>query len=293
MKTDSIFYRIFQTDPGILFELLGQSPEIAQGYEFKSVEIKQVSFRIDGVLLPTPDASDQTVWFVEFQFQRDSLFYQRFFSEIYLYLKLYPETMDWQAVVIYPKRSIEPAHPYTLRANLNSDQVHRIYLEDLDESIDSLGVGLMRLIVADSVDTVTQAQALISRVQDQAQTNPRFAAIIEMIETIVVYKFPQLSREEIENMLGLSELKQTKVYQEALDEGRQEGEQTGITKGKLDEAQSLILRLLNRRIGEVTPEMRSQIQSLSLDQLEALGEALLDFSESADLVNWLEQHPSK
>lgn len=273
MKTDSIFYRIFKTDPGILFELLGQSSEIAQGYEFKSVEIKQIAFRIDGVFLPTPEASDQTVWFVEVQFQRDPVFYQRFFSEIYLYLNLHPETVDWQAVVIYPKYSIEPDYPQVFRANLNSDQVHRIYLEDLDEPVDSLGVGLIQLIMSNPANTVTQAQALLSRVQPQEQTNPRFTAIMELIETIVVYKFPQLSRDEIESMLGLSELKQTKVYQEAM----------------LEEGQSLILRQLTRRIGDVAPELRSQIQALSLDQIEALGEALLDFTDPADLVDWLRE----
>lgn len=231
--------------------------------------------------MPTPEAVDQTAWFVEVQFQRDPVFYQRFFSEIYLYLNLHPNTIDWQAVVIYPKRSIETDYPHVYRANLNSYQVHRVYLEDLDESVDSLGVGLMQLIVADSGDTATQAQALLSRVQPQEQTNPRFAAIMELIETIVVYKFPQLSREEIESMLGLSELKQTKVYQEALDEGRQE------------EGQSLILRLLTRRIGDVAPELRSQIRALSLVQIEALGEALLDFKQPADLVNWLQDHRSE
>jgi predicted transposase/invertase (TIGR01784 family) len=280
LKTDSIFFRIFQTDPGILFELLGQSPDVAQGYEFKSVEVKQVAFRLDGVFLPTPDSPDRTVWFVEVQFQHDSVFYQRFFSEIYLYLGLHPQTVDWQAAVIFPHRRIEPINPHLYRANLNSDQVHRIYLEDLDEPSDSLGVGLMQLVVMDSGDTVTQAQALLSRTRTQAQTNPKIAAIIELIETIVVYKFPQLSREEIERMLGLSELKQTKVYQEAL----QEGEQTGILKGE----QALILRLLTRRIGDVSPDLKTQIQALSLDQLEALGEALLDFTEPADLVNWLQ-----
>ncbi|MGR3279346.1 Rpn family recombination-promoting nuclease/putative transposase [Acaryochloris marina NIES-2412] len=286
MKTDSIFYRIFQIDPGILFELLGQSSDRAQGYEFKSVEIKQIAFRLDGVFLPNSYASDQTVWFVEVQFQRDPVFYQRFFSEIYLYLNLHPETVDWQAVVIYPKRSIEPDYPQVFRANLNSDQVHRVYLEDLDEAVDSLGMGLMQLIVADSENTVTQAQALLSSVQTQRQTNPKIAAIMELIETIVVYKFPHLSREEIESMLGLSELKQTKVYQEALDEGRQEGRQEGEQTGEA----RLVLRQLTRRIGDIPPELQSQIQALSLDQLEALGEALLDFTESSDLVNWLQEN---
>ena len=46
--------------------------------------------------------------------------------------------------------------------------------------------------------------------------------IIELIETVVLYKFPRLSRQEIEEMLGLSELKQTKVYQEAKEEGKLE-----------------------------------------------------------------------
>ncbi len=79
-------------------------------------------------------------------------------------------------------------------------------------------------------------------------------------------------------MFGLSELKQTKVYQEALREGRQEGEAL------------LILRLLSRRFGTVAPEVRSQIQALPLLQLEALGETLLDFEQPSDLQNWLSSH---
>ena len=57
----------------------------------------------------------------------------------------------------------------------------------------------------------------------------------------------------------------------------------GIEQGE----RSLILRLLTRRIGDVTPDLQSQIQSLSLPQLESLGEALLDFSQPSDLVEWL------
>jgi predicted transposase/invertase (TIGR01784 family) len=89
LKTDSIFFQIFKTDPGILFELLGRSPDLAQDYEFSSVEIKQLAFRIDGVFLPKPDSNDQTVWFVEVQFGRDPKFYGRFFGEIYFYLDLH------------------------------------------------------------------------------------------------------------------------------------------------------------------------------------------------------------
>lgn len=76
-------------------------------------------------------------------------------------------------------------------------------------------------------------------------------------------------------MFGLSELKETKVYQEALQEGRQEGEER------------LVLRQLTRRFGAVSLGMKAQIRALSLSQLESLGEALLDFSQPSDLQNWL------
>jgi predicted transposase YdaD len=98
----------------------------------------------------------------------------------------------------------------------------------------------------------------------------------------VVYKFPKLSREEIERMFGLSELRRTKVYQEALQEGREEGEQKG-----LDRERSLILRQLERRIGKVSQKVKSQVLSLSFADLESLGEALLDFSTPSDLNDWL------
>jgi predicted transposase YdaD len=70
-------------------------------------------------------------------------------------------------------------------------------------------------------------------------------------------------------------------------EGRTEGEQIGEQSGRTEGERALILRLLNRRIGDVSLDLRSQIQSLSLTQLEALGEALLDFSQLGDLVEWL------
>jgi predicted transposase YdaD len=41
MKTDSIFYRLFQEIPSIFFELIGNSPQLAELYQFSSVEIIQ------------------------------------------------------------------------------------------------------------------------------------------------------------------------------------------------------------------------------------------------------------
>jgi predicted transposase YdaD len=83
-------------------------------------------------------------------------------------------------------------------------------------------------------------------------------------------------------MFSLSELKQTRVYREALEEGRQEGQR--------EEGSSLVLRLLNRRLGSVEPEVEAKVRGLSLHQLESLGEAVLDFGDVLDLQEWLRSH---
>ena len=57
----------------------------------------------------------------------------------------------------------------------------------------------------------------------------------------------------------------------------------GIHQGQV----SLILHLLKRRIGEIESEYETRINALSEEKLEALGEALLDFSSRDDLLAWL------
>jgi predicted transposase/invertase (TIGR01784 family) len=86
-------------------------------------------------------------------------------------------------------------------------------------------------------------------------------------------------------------MRESVIYQEILQEGEQRGRTEGRTEGEqtgaVREARSLILRQLARRVGAVSPELQSQIEVLSLSQLEALGEALLDFTQAGDLVRWL------
>ncbi|MBW4672951.1 MAG: Rpn family recombination-promoting nuclease/putative transposase [Desmonostoc geniculatum HA4340-LM1] len=52
MKTDTIFYSLFQAFPSIFFELINQSPAEAITYNFTSCEVKQLAFRLDGLFLP-------------------------------------------------------------------------------------------------------------------------------------------------------------------------------------------------------------------------------------------------
>jgi predicted transposase YdaD len=73
----------------------------------------------------------------------------------------------------------------------------------------------------------------------------------------------------------------------AMERGEQKGIQQGIQQG-IQREQQLIIRLLNRRVGEIESSLIDTIRTLDIDQLESLGEALLDFSSVTDLEQWLQ-----
>ncbi len=66
------------------------------------------------------------------------------------------------------------------------------------------------------------------------------------------------------------------------------GQQEGRQEGRRQEASTLILRQLTRRVGPLTKRLESRVQKLPLEKAEALAEALLDFSTRADLEAWLQ-----
>jgi predicted transposase/invertase (TIGR01784 family) len=80
------------------------------------------------------------------------------------------------------------------------------------------------------------------------------------------------------------------LYQRNREQAKEEGRQEGKQEGKQEGEKNLILRLLHRRIGEIDSLLIERITGLSIEQLENLGEALLDFSSVADLEAWLTQH---
>jgi predicted transposase/invertase (TIGR01784 family) len=287
MRRDSIFFRLFQQSPQLLFELLPQTPVNAAEYRFDSVAVKEPKFEIDGVFLPPESDEAGTIFYCEVQFQKDERLYERLFGEAFLYFYQNRDRYsDWQAVIIYPSRSIKQTEVTPFRALLASDQVHRVYLNEVGAIRQvPLGIALMLLTTVGEQQAPEEARFLLARAQRESE--PQKRGMIEMLTTIMVYRFGQLSRLEVEAMLGIR-LEETRVYQEARAEGEQIGEQRGEQRGRLEGEQALVLRLLTRRLNQELPEsLRSQIAALPLPQLEALGEALLDFHHLLDLQTWL------
>ena len=102
--------------------------------------------------------------------------------------------MDWQVVVIYPELSLEPADLRPYQNWLGLPEIYRIYLDQLAEEPSAPGIDLVRLIVEPESTAVDRAKQLLSQASQTAIADLSQKAIIELIETIVVYKFPQLSR---------------------------------------------------------------------------------------------------
>jgi heme oxygenase len=77
----------------------------------------------------------------------------------------------------------------------------------------------------------------------------------------------------------LMSLKTSQPYLEHIAEITQQARTSG--------EKALVLKLLTRKLGNLSPELIARVSGLSLERLEALGEALLDFQGVGDLEQWL------
>ncbi|MDJ0662323.1 MAG: DUF4351 domain-containing protein [Crocosphaera sp.] len=77
-------------------------------------------------------------------------------------------------------------------------------------------------------------------------------------------------------------MKESVIYQEIKAKGRKEGREEGRQEGEAN----LIIRLLTRRFGQLSEDFLTQIRGLSVEQLENLGDALLDFESEENLQQW-------
>ncbi|WP_425216335.1 Rpn family recombination-promoting nuclease/putative transposase [Tumidithrix helvetica] len=292
MKTDTLFYQLFHTFHSLLFELIDRPISEAEGYQFSSVEIKEKAFRLDGIFIPS--ANDRQIYIVEVQFQPKEDFYSEFLAEIFLYLNQYRPVQDWQAVAIFARRNCEPKPGKFCQEAIASGRIIRVYLEDcLEQETNSTGISIIQLILASEKKAPKMAKALARKVEKETNTDLQ-VEVVKFIETVLVYKFPKLSRQEIEKMFTHSDLKKTRVYQEALEEGLQLGEQRGLQlgeqRGLLKGQVAMLLRMLTRKFGRIDPKTKTRISKLSVVQLENLAEAIFDFETVADLNAWLRTH---
>ena len=131
------------------------------------------------------------------------------------------------------------------------------------------------------LETLTEKWISFMKNTSNLETVPEtMGTVPEIQKAFGIANQANLNRQELED------LEKREMFIEdqrgAIIKGRQQGRQEG--------QQELIMRLLVRRFGTVEPEIQTRIRRLSIDQLENLGEAILDFTSTSDLITWLQVH---
>ena len=279
MKTDKWFYKLFLLQSGMLAELIPGVDTLQ--FSYSAQVVKETEFHFDGIFTPVTDDPTVPIVFAEVQMQTDKNFYRRFFAEIFLYLKQYEVNRPWQGLLILPSRGYNVGEELPYRELLER-RVTRFYLTDLRERQDlSPNLTLLQLLGTNKEKSGEIGKELL----ENAETEPEFELRLSLIETILANKFPDLTKEMIMQLLDLkqTDITQSRFYQEIRTECLEEGLQEGLQK----QAIAMVIRLLTRRLGELSEERVGQIRQLSVSQLEELAESLLDFRQISDLEAWL------
>ncbi len=250
--------------------LIGLDKQKAKGYQFTSVEVKDIDFRFDGIFLP--EAKDEIIYCVEAQFQKKLDFYPRFFGKIFAYLQQYEPVNDWQAIVIYPNEAVDTGVHHHYREFFQSGRLKRVYLTSLPEaSLERFPLNLLKIIVEPEEKALPTAEKIIRQLPEQVQDEGTQELIVELLINLLVSKLPQMSRKEIEKMFEplLSDVKKSRFYQEVAEEVAQE-----LTpKIAQEKAKEIAKTMLQKNFGI---ELISEITGLSQEEILAISQELRD-----------------
>ena len=221
-----------------------------------------MNHRLDGVLWPQrgpAGTARRPVVKLELQMQRDTRFKHRLGAETLRFLQLHPKV-----------RHLGPAR-LLRQLQLVLDEVIWISLEELgqQDQLDPL-LNLLTLPVRHEPELQLSSQQILDRRPDLA----------ESVFPILMQRHPNFTLEQMMVYVKIptQELRHSRAAQELLAEGQARGEAKAT------------LRQLTHRCGPLSPATTARIQALPLEQLEALGLALLDFSGADDLAAWLAAH---
>lgn len=251
MITDPLFYRLFETSPETFFVLLGMSiesaREMAARYQYQALEFKETSHRADGVFLPKEPGLP--LYFLEVQFYSLPTVFADLLVKVYTYLKQNDPGQAFCGVVLFASRSLEPTRVVPYRALLESEQIRRFYLDEMPELSNApLGLSILYLINQTEAKAPTMARELITRTRTEIADEGLRDDLVELIETVIIYKLPRLTREEIQAMLQVHDIRESRVYQEAREEGLKEGKKEGLEEGKKEGLAIAIVKMAAKKL---------------------------------------------
>ncbi|MBU0567172.1 DUF2887 domain-containing protein [bacterium] len=245
MKTDSLFYELFQFDPQSLLRLVHL--KVQGQYTFESITIKTTEKRLDG-FFKNVDGKGPNI-FLEVQGYLDPKIYWRLFREICAYYEQKEDTASFVAIVLFLDRKYDPGIP-PLFSGIPPHQLIRVNLIDSLKTVeDKPGVLtiLKPLVVLSKKELVEAVPKWKADIQSLKLPKDKTKILIELLEYAVIQRFPKLSLKEVQTMLQLTPLEQTVAGQEliqiglaqglgqgmekGLEQGREQGREQGLKKG--------------------------------------------------------------
>jgi predicted transposase/invertase (TIGR01784 family) len=222
MVTDPIFYRLFASSPETFFLLLGMSAGAAKAmaarYQYEAIEFKETAHRVDGVFLPKEPGLP--LYFLEVQFYRLPSVFADLCVKAYTYLKQHDPGQLFCAVVLFAERALEPAELAPYQPLMDAGLLRRFYLDEMPDLAGApLGLSILCLIQQSEDKAPATARDLIVRAKSETGDEALRADLIELIETVITYKLPRLTREEVQTMLQVHDIREIRVFQEGVEEG--------------------------------------------------------------------------
>ncbi len=114
-------------------------------------------------------------------------------------------------------------------------------------------------------------------------------AFNELFEVAAIANFSRTEQDSYQDSLKYYR-DMNNIVDTARQEGKEEGIEVGIERGRLTERSNILLSLLPRTVGELPDEITTQVNQLSLEKLNMLTEKLWDFTALNDLLNWLSEN---
>ena len=296
VASDKLFFWLFQGRTDRLLPLVSSLLADMEGYSFTAPVIKEREVRLDGLFLPPVEQlQDKPALLLEAQMASDPEFFLRLYNSSSLLLRHQFRQGQplrlWHVVVICPSRDLNFGDPVPV-AEFQRERVIWIELapDRLPPSSPPLQKALWLLLLPEEHLPVS-----VASIREQAAATPLASELDDVIAAILLSRFNGLSITDICAMGGitLEDFTNSVAYKEifgrGLAEGQQQGREEGRQEGRQAEAAAMTLRQLQRRCGSLPPEQQTRIQTLSLSDLEALADALLEFQSFEDLLAWLSQ----
>jgi predicted transposase YdaD len=129
----------------------------------------------------------------------------------------------------------------------------------------------------------TDKESVLAQVVRELEQITDFREQSNLVAATSILAGLQLNEQTIQQLMRSPVMRESTMYQAILREGRAEG----LEQGRTAEGKALVLKLLTRKLGSLSPELTAKVSDLSLERLETLAEALLDFNSAADLESWL------